>query len=114
MSKLTGLGKSAVGFLSVGFIALLLLEIVYTAFAWGFVLLKAYNWFILIAIPSFPSFTFYSFVGIATFMGCLFNMAPKTEVKSELVAGVAERVGSILLRPRFVLFLAWFIHVVIS
>lgn len=57
-------------------------SIVYTIFAWGYVLHELYEWFVISSIPSMSHFTIVQFIGFRLFLGALLGKGQE-QIKSE-------------------------------
>lgn len=91
----------------IGGLFLVMLTILYGAFAGGYVVSVGYEWFVLPIFPSLPHFTLHQIIGLCLFLGTLKSYS-MTSIKDEYRNKTAEWVGAIL-SPWITLILMWFL-----
>jgi hypothetical protein len=94
-------------FVVIGLFAVLFL---YSAFSWGLVMFKFWNWFILPVFVGLPAITFIQAVGLMFFM-TLFKNHDMPRIKKELLSNDGTTMS--LITPWIVLFLGWLANIFI-
>lgn len=110
MSRLTTFAKSL---MLVGFVVAIPFMFLYSSFAWGFVCMKSWNWFIQPVFTMLPTLTYFPAVGLMTFIGgVIWRHNTVDKIKPEFRESTATDVTSIIM-PWIVLFISWLVHLVI-
>ena len=111
MSKLTGVSNVL---MLVGMVALIPLAFLYSAFAWGFVCSKTWNWFVQPIFTTLPVLSYFQAVGLMTFVSTIIlHYRPTKTIKSEYTEPTNFVVASGMLTPWLALLVAWAVHLVI-
>lgn len=109
MSKLTTFSKFAI---AIGALMTIPFIVIYGSFAWGFVFMKLYYWFITPIFTGLPVITLYQFMGLGVVISTIVNLPTQTEVKPELKA--ETNWFSLFLKPWGMLFFAWLVYLFIN
>lgn len=93
----------------IGGLGLVALLFLYDSFAWGYVFMKTYTWFVLPVFTFLPSVTFHEVIGICIFL-TFFKNHNSTEYE-----GLKKKVnwGTFIAGPWVVLLVAYFIRAII-
>lgn len=111
MSKLTVFAKSL---MLIGMVALVPFAFLYSSFAWGFVCMKTWNWFVQPIFTTLPVLAYFQAVGLMTFVGLvIWHHQPTKTIKSEYAEPTNFTVASGILTPWMALLTAWFVHLVL-
>jgi hypothetical protein len=89
-------------------LSVIVLIVLYGAFAWGYVSHTMYLWFILPHFPDLPTFSVYQFIGFMMFSSVMFKRTTHNHIKDEFI-DKNSMYGSLLLGPWIALGVAWFI-----
>lgn len=95
---------------AIGILVLVLLFLLYNAFAWGYVASVFYGWFVLPSFPNLPHFSYIEFIGFVLFMGVLTHKNP-TNIKDEYKDKGMDTI-QLLIGPWVTLFFGWLVHIV--
>lgn len=93
----------------IAILALIVVALFYSSFAWGYVVSKFYVWFILPIYPEAPQFTIMQFVGIMFFLGAILPKFYAKDVKKEYRENEHEW-AVMVLAPWITLICGWVIH----
>jgi hypothetical protein len=99
-------------FLLVGAMGLMVVGLIYGAFAYGFVVYKMWYWFLTPVFTTLPHISLYQAIGIGLFIGLFRNsMSPEYEFKGETLKEKTKW-GTMILFPWFTLGAAYLIKCV--
>jgi hypothetical protein len=85
--------------------------VLYSSFAWGFVATKMYGWFVLTVFPELPDITWYQFAGFMFFIGCFVRLTG-VHIKDEY-QDTSKYWTTIGLGPWLMLFGGWLFKTII-
>lgn len=81
----------------------------YAVFAYGYVAIKLYGWFVQPYFPNAPVLDYVGFAGVALFLSAIFPIAPNDEIKDEFLKNEgkdhARRICLLMIKPWFLLLL---------
>lgn len=95
-----------------GIFALVPIIVLYSAWAYGFVLYKFYYWFLIPVFGGLPLITFVQAIGISCFVS-LFKNNTSSGIKDEYKDDKYTRIIGVLLAPWLGLFGGWVIKVIV-
>lgn len=110
-SKLSFLEKVGVGVFAMPFFAIIIvLAVLYGAFAGGYVSMTLYEWFIIPHFKGLPLFSYWHFAGFSMFFLAILPSGKKdSQIKDKYKEDNAllKSIIGVLLKPWMLLFAAW-------
>jgi len=96
---------------SLGELLISVLVVVHSIFAWAFVVMLSYGWFILpLNLIYSPTFTYSQFVGLMLFISTLFHSRGLSNLKEEYQISKAKQYGNLVLSPWITLLVVYLVH----
>lgn len=95
----------------IGGIGLAAILIIYSSFAWGYIIYVFYNWFVLTSLPDLPHFSITQFIGFSLFLRAIMPTVT-THIKDEYLDKTNQYVFTFL-GPWIFLSFGWLLKILL-